>query len=122
MNIDPPDTSTKETLAVDETQQLVLLDQRSSWKRCQKGEHLGSVAEVHTSEFANDERMDRDDPSLQMFPEARFAFTQMLDPDRSVDDHAEGRRRRGGARAGSEPPKAASRRALSRSTNAWRPA
>jgi hypothetical protein len=64
MHVDPPDASTKETFTLDETEQFALLDHRSQWKRCQKGEHLGSVAEVSTSEFTNDEWMDRDNPSF----------------------------------------------------------
>lgn len=57
MHIDPPDASTKEPFSFDETEQFVLLYDRSQRKRCQEGEHLGSVVEVSTSEFSNDERM-----------------------------------------------------------------
>ena len=62
MNIDPADAPTKETLPPDETEQLVVLDHRSDRQRCQEGEHLGSVVDVSTGEFANDEGMDSDDP------------------------------------------------------------
>lgn len=80
MNIDPADTSTKKTLSPDEAEQLVVFDHWSYWKRCQEGEHFGSIAEVSAREFANDERMDGDDPLLQLLPQARFALAQMLDP------------------------------------------
>lgn len=81
MNIDPADASTKEMFPPDETEQLVVLDHRSCRKRSQEFEHLGSVVEVSTGKFANDEWMDRDDPELQLIPQARFDFAQMLDPD-----------------------------------------
>lgn len=74
MNIDPPDTPAKETFSLNESKELALVDHRGLRKRRQEGEHLDSVAEVSAGELANCERMDSDDPELQLFPEARFTF------------------------------------------------
>lgn len=122
MHIDPADASTVEPLSLDEPEELTLLDHWRPRQGCQKVEHLASVPKVPAGKLANCERMDDSDPTLQIVGQPWFTLAKVLDPDRRIDDHAEARRLRGDERVGSEPPRAASRRALSRSTKAWRPA
>lgn len=68
MHINPADASTIEPLPLDETEQLALPDHWRQWQGCQQLEHLASVAKVAAGELADYERMDHDDPTVQVIP------------------------------------------------------
>src|SRR5665213_2105822 len=65
--------------------------------------------------------MHDDITAVEKLDQLKIAATKMVDPDRRVSQHPHQKRRRGGAFApGSLPPKRASRRAASRSMNAFK--
>ncbi len=95
------------------------------FRQCgQKGQDLFSVPEVATRQLADHERVGEDLFVLQERAKACTARSEVMDPNRGVDeDHAVllDRRRRMGRSPFSLPPSWARRRALSRAMRASRP-
>jgi hypothetical protein len=110
-------------MAVDECQYFFRLGYRCHWKMAHQVEHR-TVRKTAASDLANDERMDKHARIFKRRAQTRVAATQMIHPDRSVDedqDFGEWRRRGAGFSSGWVPPKRARRRALSRSISARKP-
>jgi hypothetical protein len=129
MGIDPADTAAREPVAIHELQDLVMVRRFCSRHLRKQPEDLRPPLEPPERELTDDERVDENEPLAQKSGEPRVASTEMVDPYRRVDedqreDLRTGRGRRLGTRrrAFSDPPRAASRRALSRAIRASRPA
>src|SRR5712692_6412674 len=129
MDVHPAHAAASEVVSVDELEGLVVAGGLCPRHFLEKTEHLGAPLQPAERQLTHDERVDENEPALQKGREPRVAFAQMIDPDRCVDENQrgvlpEGRARRRGARRRSlsEPPSAASLRALSRAIKASRPA
>jgi hypothetical protein len=86
----------------------------------QRAENQPPLPQIAERQFAGDERVPEDLSAIEQLSERIVAGTQMIDPNRGVDqDHLGFGRRCGiGFISASLPPRRASRRALSRSISA----
>src|SRR5580693_10576558 len=97
-------------------------------KALQQRNDLARVSKMTERHFTCDKRMPDDLRLAQQIRKARVPLSQVVHPDRRIDqDHCGGTRWRGLRRltlrrSGSEPPRAANLRALSRAMRASRPA
>ena len=113
-------------MQLDETHTLVDGSCFCPGKTIQGGQSLGSVEEIASGQLAKDNWMDGDQSLLEGLSEIWQAVTEVVDPNGGVsDDHSlvdlSGRCLFGTRSSGICPPKAASRRAASRSTSASSP-
>lgn len=129
VNIDPSDAAAGKALSLDELQDLAVLGGFGPRQLAEKSEDLGPSAHLSESQLADDERVNQNEPILEKPTETGVSAPQVVDPDGRVDERQPavfrpygGRRLRAKRRPFSEPPSAASRRALSRATRASRPA
>ena len=118
MDVYPPDATTMQLFSLHQLNRLIMFRQRWCRQSFEKRKDLLPVPKIPASELADNERMDQDGALFQLGCEPGVTDSQVVDPDRGVDDHAGKRRRRGEFASGSEPPRAARRRAFSRSINA----
>jgi hypothetical protein len=129
MDIDPADAAARKLVAVDELEGLVMIRRLRSRHLPKKAEDFRPSLQPTERQLTQDERVDENQPVAQESLKPRVASAQMVDPDRGIDQDQRcslrvRRERRWGARRKpfSEPPRAASRRALSRAISASRPA
>src|SRR5258708_7503272 len=124
MNVDPSQASTEQAMVVDEPHDLRVRGDRGGRQRVDEPQHFVAPFEGAARQLARDERVRHDTALVEQLLEVRIRSTEMIDPDRGVDEHGDyffNRRRRGAAARVSEPPIAASRLALSRATSALSP-
>jgi len=129
MNVHPADTAAGELVTVDELEDLVIVRGRRPWHLPEKTKDLGTSLQSAECQLTQDEWMDENEPLAQKAFQPLVAAAQVIDPNRRVDEDQEGvlrvrRERRLGTPRSlfSEPPSAASLRALSRAIRASRPA
>ncbi len=110
----------EEGIVKNETENLFLSRNACLRKVLEVSEHYIALVQMAQCDFTNDEGMSQHCSLIEQGREDVIALTQMIHPDRSVDqDHAGCGRRRGGTVSfGSLPPNRANRRALSRSIRA----
>lgn len=129
MDINPADAKTSKAMSVDEGQRFDVRCNGRTRQQTQRIENTGAILQLAARKFADDEWMAKHEALLEQIRECRVATTEMVDPDRRIDqDHGDerrvratiARRRRGALARGSLPPSRASRRAASRSTSARR--
>jgi hypothetical protein len=126
--IDPAQAAAHQTVGLDERQDFLVLDDRSSREISQELEDLSSILQQTTGELSRHEGMTEHLLIKKQLAEVLVGSSKVVDPYRRVDeDHAgfeRARVRRRGMRRAllSDPPNAASRLALSRATSASRPA
>jgi hypothetical protein len=107
---------------LEEGDDLIVAGHRSPGKLSQQGDDLCSVLQVAARQLADDERMAEDLPGLQESDQPLVAVSQVIDPDRRVDQDGYRSRRLGiGLDRFSVPPSLARRLALSRSISASSP-
>jgi hypothetical protein len=133
VNVDPADAASLEGVTFDELQRFLVRGSPGLLQLREKSEDLGTPPEVAKCHLAVNAGMPKD---LSVEKKRRELFVpppEMVDPDGCVDEDqrpaprleagtGSRRRRRGGRSAFSEPPSAASRRALSRAMSASSPA
>ena len=117
VGIDPSDSQPMERMPFNEGHDFQVAG--DDWRRkcCQQIEDSLALPDVPTGQFTPHKGMKQHFADVEQYTELGMAPPQVLDPHRRVDKHgqraAAGRRRRIGRRAGSLPPSAASRLALS---------
>jgi hypothetical protein len=129
VNVNPSDAAASQAMSFDKLQNLAVLGGFGPRQLAKKSEDLGPSPHSSESQLADDERVNQNEPILEKPTETGIPAPQVVDPDGRVDERQPavlrpdgGRRRRARRRPFSEPPSAASRRALSRATRASRPA
>jgi hypothetical protein len=123
MDVNVADAPAHQGAPLDVIQRLRVRRHRRRRQFPQKAEHFAAVFQIAARQLAQDERMHQHAALFKGHGQRRCAGTQMIDPNRRVDqDHADCERRRGtGCNRGSLPPSRARRRALSRSIRALSP-
>ncbi len=128
MNIDPSDAAAHQRVRFNERQCLFVVYWRRLGKAPEKPENLRPALQRAARKLAEDERMTEHALLQQKAGEMLIDSSEMVDPDRRVNENHAGLRRIDGRRRGtaravlSEPPNEARRFALSRATRASRPA
>ena len=125
MRVDPADSGSHQAVLLHERQDLVMICERRFGDVPEKREDFSPPPEIPAGQFSDDEGVTPYDAVGQEIREGPVPALKMIDPDRRVDEHQRafrGRRRRTGRRVPSEPPRAASRLALSRAMSASIPA
>jgi hypothetical protein len=123
VGIDEADSAPNERLVLDEEKYLLLGGEWRLGQSLQQVQYFISLAKISARQLTDHKRVSQDPTGVQQGNEALIAGTQMIDPDRGIDqDHAEPGRLRGtGFNCPSLPPRRARRRALSRSIKARKP-
>ena len=121
MRIQVADAGPEQFFAADEVQNLVVTGDKRLGQLAQITQYGVALAEISQGQLTNDEWMRQHLPVVEQSRQKRVATSQVVDPNRRVDEnHAGAVCRRGtGEIPGSLPPSRASRRAVSRSTNAF---
>jgi hypothetical protein len=120
MGVHVADALAVEMMAFDELKHFRICRRHCDGQGGEVAQNGGTVAQVSQGQFADDEGVGQNTTAIQMRDEFRHAGAQMIDPDRGVDEDQAIFRRGVGARSGSEPPRRASRRALSLSIRAFK--
>lgn len=123
MDVDVADALAMQDMAVDELQNLIGASERSGRQVLQQLENGSSIAQAATGNLPHDERVHQGRGPLQQVHEPGVTPTQVVNPDRGVDqDQVEfpARRRWAASSEGCVPPSRARRLALSRSINAFK--
>src|SRR5271167_1321096 len=120
MGIDIADAASEQDLAIDQPEYFFVRGTDRLRQPLRDPYDVVTLPQIAQRELARDERMSENLAVAKQFAEYRVGRPQVFDPDRRIDqDHLGFGRRRGiGLRLGSLPPRRASRRAASRSTNA----
>ena len=125
MRVGPPDARAGKASAFDDLEHLFVGHYRRGRQFSQKSQNFRPALQVAQRNLANDEWVHDNLPQIEETRETGVPSSQVLDPHRGIDeDHRcgrAGRRLRTGFSAGSRPPNAASRRALSRAIKALSP-
>jgi len=120
VSIDIADAAPKEFPLVNEMEHLRIRGNVDLRQFAHGAKHSVAPTQIAERQFPDDERVRHHLPAVEEPRQAAVADTQMVDPDRGIDqDHLAADRRRGtGFKAGSVPARRANRRALSRSISA----
>jgi hypothetical protein len=120
MSVNVADAMAEQPAPVDEMQNLGVGRDRGARKERERPQDNIALAEIAERDLADDKWMDQNLASAEQLSQRLVARSQVIDPDRRIDQshNAFVRRRRGALRSGSLPPRTAMRRALSRSINA----
>ena len=121
MNIDIPDTTPEQSVAIDEMPNFRIRGDHGVRQIRQGIQHYLSLTQIAQGEFTNNKRMCQSHSGAEHIRKLLFARAEVVHPNGRINqDHAGVARRRGGAsRPGSLAPSRASRRALSRSMSAF---
>ncbi len=116
MDIDKADTTAHQRALLDESSRLCIGCDHGRRERVEQAEYLAARIELAAGEFSKHHRMRAHVVRLKPITQMVIAIAEIIDPDRRIDQyHAGSKRRRGGTSScGSDPPRRASRRALSR--------
>jgi hypothetical protein len=122
MDIDIPDSEACQRMLFDEQQHLRLCGDCRMRQVMQCRKDRFALPKMPERNFPDDERMGQYVARLEQCREYLVAIPQMIHPNGRIDKDQQGFARRRGAifALGSVPPRCASRRALSRSINAFR--
>src|SRR5438270_5024212 len=120
MRVDVADTPPIQAFVFDEPEYLAIGGNRSLRQSLQRAEDQIPLPQIAERQFAQNKRMPENLILGEQGTQPLVGRSQMIDPDRCVDQaHLAFARRRGtGLRRGSVPPRRASLRAASRCTNA----
>src|ERR1051325_4895230 len=126
MDIGPSDPQAGHPTMLDECHRLVVTDHQRRRKRGEQLEHLATLLQQTEADLTYHVGVAQHFAGLQMCGQNGVMATQMVHPDRGIDENhlavrRVGRRRAMTRRRGSEPPSAASLRALSRAISARSP-
>ena len=124
MHVDPAETSSVNASGANELQDFPVFRHLGLRQRGEQVEEVFAIGQGAAREFPDDERMTEHRATTQQRGEFVILVAQVVYPDRRVrQDHRppDGRRREMGRKSFSLPPRAASRRALSRAINACSP-
>lgn len=125
MRVNVANPSARKTTAGNENQYFLMTSLWDSRKIVPQFQQLITIVQVATCQFADHHWMHAHPPLCQQLIEPLVAMPQMIDPDRGIDKNhiasQPDRRLEIGSSPGSLPPRAARRRALSRSIRAFRP-
>ena len=128
MHVDPPEPAPHQGVSVNEGQHFLLVHDRRLGEIVKEPQDFAPASERAAGEFTHYEGVAEHSFLEQQPGELPIGDAEMVDPDGGIDQNhwevrpARVRRRGTGRTAFSEPPSAASRRALSRATRASSPA
>jgi hypothetical protein len=124
IHVNPSEPATPESPFRDQGHCLIVGYRGDARQHPQEQQDLIATGQHAARQLPEDEVVTLGVTPLERGDKSRMRTTEVIDPDGRVDEHQRGRfeRRRGGAlAAGTFPPSAARRRALSRVINARRP-
>ena len=81
MDVHPAHAAADEVVAVDELDSLLVAGGLCARHFPEKAEHLGASLQPAERQLTEDERVDKNEPSVQKRREPRVASAQMIDPD-----------------------------------------
>src|ERR1700722_14340043 len=126
MGVDPGDSFSEQPVLLQEAENLFVVGGDRERQPVKIAQNLGSGSKVATRNLADHEWMHQYVPVLECLAQSRAFLTEVIYPDRGVNqDHRAARcaRWRGAAsKSGCVPPKAANLRPISRAISASRPA
>ena len=87
MGIDPPDAASEKAMVFQEAKHFLMVCRRQPRETFEHCQDLMPPGHGAACEFANDERVAFHFPGNQQRGKPLVAAAQMVDPDRSVDEH-----------------------------------
>src|SRR5258705_6322594 len=120
MGIDISDARSRQFSIGNKSKYLIGVCYDRPGKRAQIFDHLDDPRYIPECQLSKHKRMHDDIATIEKSSQPQIVAPKMVYPNRRVgENHRRGRRRGGALASGCEPPRRASRRAASRSTNAF---
>ena len=87
MHIDPAQARGRQATSLDQCQDFVVIARFAVRQRAQPTQNFATFAQLSAGQLSDYEGVRDDAPLLKPRRQARMAASQMLDPERSVDQH-----------------------------------
>lgn len=91
MNVDPADSAAHQTVAFNESQDLIIAGDRRKGKAFEQQQHFRTATKRATGQFADDEWVGLDLSAEKEGPEPLIVMPEVVHPNRGVNQHGHGR-------------------------------